>query len=355
MKELLKGILHSKVFYKIIHSIPFQYPKEKLIAFDRFLIAVKEAGPEGCLGVLKPYVQVIEVEERKNVELLQFLPITLINPPEAWDKYDQKLFVFDHRGKVKVKYPYGVHFNPTALCQYAFSIYDTYLRTKSDQWKTLFFKQVDFLLEEGEESEREFRVPYRFDFFDMVKGPWLSALAQAQAGSFLMRAYILSGNNDYRMLAKKAFNAINATNKLDIILFDYRWAEEYPTEKPSCVINGLAWVIMSMLEFVQVFPDEQEIKKQVQDYIRTYKENVDKYDLEKYKIRYSLMNDRLVNNSYRGFQCLQMLQIYWYTKDLFFYNRHLKWQDNFDHEEFVSAYLPFNILNRRLRDISKGL
>jgi hypothetical protein len=357
MKQLLKKVLQNKVFHRLIHAVPFQYPKEKLDRFNRFLAQVKVSGPEGCFAVLQPFEQKIHLKQESQVPfgLLQFLPITLINPPEAWDKYDQKLFVFDTRGKIQVEYQFGIHFNPTSLCQYALSLYDTYLQTKSEELKALFLKQIGFLLEESETTETEFRMPYRYDFFDMVKGPWLSALAQAQAGSVLLRAFVLTGDISYLEQARKAFRVINAKNGLDIMLNGYRWAEEYPTEKPSCVINGLAWVIISLLEGMQFFPKDPEMEQQVSDYIETYKAHIDTYDLGKGMIRYSMMNEQLVNNNYLGFQCLQMLQIFYYTKDVFFYNRHIKWQDNFDHEEFVSAYLPFNILNRRLRNISKGM
>lgn len=355
MKQLVKKALHNKVFSTIIHAIPFSYPKQKLLSFNQLLDDIKDAGPVGCFEILKRFEHNEFNKDGNLPVLLKFIPITLINPPEAWDKYDQNLFVFDERGKVKVQYPSGIHVNPTSICQYALSIYDTYFETKDEKYEELFFKQVGFLIEEGEESGGEVRFPYRFDFFDMLKGPWISGLAQAQAGSVFLRAYILSKDTKYLDLAKKSVDVINARNKLDIVVNGYRWAEEYPTDKPSCVINGLAWIIISLLEMSLFFPKDIVIKNQLDDYLKTYKSNVDYYDVAKDKVKYSLMNDTFVNNSYRGFQCLQMLHIYYYTKDLFFYQRHIKWQDNFDHTEFVSAYLPFNIMNRRLRDISKGL
>ncbi len=359
MKKLIKSSLNNSLFRKIIHKIPFITPKTKLAHFCKFLQSIKEQGPENCFKTLSEYEQVIIIDEtndnNRKIKLLQFIPITLVNPPEAWNKYYKKLFLFNEEGKIFVRYPFGVNFNPVSIAQYALSIYDSYVSSKDKELKDLFFKQVSFLLEEGDENKEEIKFPYRFDFFDMVKGPWVSGLAQAQAASVLLRAFVLFKDEKYLLLASKSIKAINNKNKLLINVNGYQWIEEYPTEKPSCVINGLAWIIISLLELKSFFSDDQTLANEINNYIKTYKENVASYDLGNGRIRYSLMDEKLVNNSYLGFQCLQMIHIYYYTRDVFFYNMHIKWQEYFDKKEFVSSYLPFNLWNRRLKDLSKGL
>ena len=104
MKTKLKALLHNRLFEKIIHQVPFIYPAKKLQAFDELLLKVKEVGPDKTSGILHPYEQRVNIEIENNpsyrVSLLQFLPITLVNPPEAWDKYYKKLFQFDKSGKI---------------------------------------------------------------------------------------------------------------------------------------------------------------------------------------------------------------------------------------------------------------
>jgi hypothetical protein len=359
MKNSIKALLNNALFRNIVYKIPIYYDKKKLAQFDTFLNSIKSSDPQDALAVLTLFEQKTSVDlyndKIRPFKLLQFIHVTLVNPPSVWEIYNKKLFFHDADGKIKIKYQFGTHFNPATLCQYTLSLYDTFYKSKEAGIKAQFLKQVTFLLKEAEETETELRFPYRYDFFDMVKGPWVSGLAQAQGIAVLLRAYLLTSDALYLQLANKSYAAINSQNKLVIEVNGYKWVEEYPTENPSCAINGFTTVIICLLELQRFFPDDAKLSKDIEEYLKTFKDNVGSYDKGKGQIRYSLMNNKIVNNNYLGFQCLQMIHLYYYTKDEVFYHLHLKWQSYFDHGEFISSYLPINQLNRKLKDLSNGL
>ena len=86
--------------------------------------------------------------------------------------------------------------------------------------------------------------------------PWLSALAQGNAVSALLRSYQLQGDERLLDSAALAFDALDrplsegGTRVLDKC--GHLWFEEYPMNPPSHVLNGFIFVLWGILDYARV-------------------------------------------------------------------------------------------------------
>lgn len=102
----------------------------------------------------------------------------------------------------------------------------------------------------------------RFD----LEGSYSSGIVQGKAASFFLRYYALSKDDKYLGLAKKclvaALQPIGENGALRTLENDMLWVEEYPSPKPSMVLNGFLFYIIGLLEYLS-FEDDEELKAQL--------------------------------------------------------------------------------------------
>ena len=90
---------------------------------------------------------------------------------------------------------------------------------------------------------------------------WYSAMAQGQAMSLLVRAYVRTKNKKYLNAALKAtsiFDMLSTEGGIQARFMDkYPWYEEYPTT-PSCfVLNGFIYSLIGLYDLKTIAPPEQ--------------------------------------------------------------------------------------------------
>ncbi|HSW71457.1 MAG TPA: D-glucuronyl C5-epimerase family protein [Gammaproteobacteria bacterium] len=144
--------------------------------------------------------------------------------------------------------PIGQQINPEAAFQYALGLHDHYLHTQEAAALRQFFQYADFF------AKRQTKTglwTYDFDWFGS-KAPWASALAQARGASVMLRAGILSKNEQYYELATKAlmlFLQPTSAGGFSHIFTPEAcpYYEEYP-QTPSGVLNGFMAALMSIWE-----------------------------------------------------------------------------------------------------------
>jgi heparosan-N-sulfate-glucuronate 5-epimerase len=94
-------------------------------------------------------------------------------------------------------------------------------------------------------------IPYLFDVdadnVPMV-APWISALAQGQAISELMRAYQLSGSSVYLRAAQHALDPFLHPAPAGVTSWwgGHRWYEEYPAAQPEHVLDGFMFALVGL-------------------------------------------------------------------------------------------------------------
>jgi hypothetical protein len=109
---------------------------------------------------------------------------------------------FDAHGVAVIDYdaPIGRQYNPTMVAQAAFGFYGRYLESKDPAELEKFYIQTDWLVRN---QTADGRWLYHFAWGDQPV-PWWSAMAQGQAMSALVRAYVLSGDTRYRTAVERA-------------------------------------------------------------------------------------------------------------------------------------------------------
>jgi hypothetical protein len=78
--------------------------------------------------------------------------------------------------------------------------------------------------------------------------PWISALAQGQAISVLVRAYQLSGGRGYLRAARRALNPFLHPVPAGLTSWwgAHRWYEEYPAAHPEHVLDGFMFSLVGL-------------------------------------------------------------------------------------------------------------
>lgn len=135
------------------------------------------------------------------------------------------------------------------LAQWALGCHERYLDEGDDRWLRAAGKAADFLLDAQEkEGQLEGAWVHRFDFPHTfpLRAPWISAMAQGEAASLLVRLHRATGRDDYADAARRALRPIGVSSgnggalaKLE----DRPFPEEYPTSPPSFVLNGAIFAL----------------------------------------------------------------------------------------------------------------
>lgn len=144
--------------------------------------------------------------------------------------------------------PIGQQVNPEAAFQYALGLHDTFYRTQARDVKKKFLDYANYF---RQVQSTEGLWEYHFDWF-AAKAPWSSALAQARGASVMMRAWMHTQQDAYRLAALNALKKFTLPIEQGGFLHSFAPAncsyfEEYPS-MPTGVINGFMAALMSIWE-----------------------------------------------------------------------------------------------------------
>ncbi|MEQ2167840.1 hypothetical protein GOODEAATRI_008141, partial [Goodea atripinnis] len=91
--------------------------------------------------------------------------------------------------------------------------------------------------------------------FRPLEPGWYSAMAQGQAMSTLVRAYLLTKNQAYLNAALKAvgpYKVPSAQHGVKAVFMNkYDWYEEYPTSPSSFVLNGFIYSLLGLYDVAE--------------------------------------------------------------------------------------------------------
>jgi hypothetical protein len=166
----------------------------------------------------------------------------------------------------------------------------------------LFFAQANWLVENIDSIGAWYIQHDKKASNYTLKGPWSSALAQGFGISVLVRAYRLSGDEQYIVAARKALipfqkdiqeGGIAATTEFGIFY------EEYPfKDNPTHVLNGFMYSLFALYDLYQI--DNNEIAKKLFDEgIATLTVILPQYDLDHWS-RYDL-NEKIGIREHWGY------------------------------------------------------
>jgi hypothetical protein len=125
--------------------------------------------------------------------------------------------------------------------QRALGCYERWLAGEGEQWLESARATADLLVAEQREDggwEHRFHYPHTFE----IAPPWLSGMAQGEGASLLVRVAADTGDERYAEAARRALGPLGRTAADDgasAPLGDALVPEEYPTDPPSHVLNGM--------------------------------------------------------------------------------------------------------------------
>ena len=138
---------------------------------------------------------------------------------------------------------------PATVCQWGLGAYERHLAGEGQEWLAAALRCGEWLLQEQSSSGRHeggwvHRDPMPHTF--AVRPPWLSALAQGQGASLLVRLYRETGRDSFAEAARRALLPLavpSGEGGVEARLDGHWFPEEYPTDPPSFVLNGAIFAL----------------------------------------------------------------------------------------------------------------
>lgn len=146
--------------------------------------------------------------------------------------------------------------------QWGLGCYERYLAGDGDEWLQAAIAASEHLVRIQTRGGKQdggwiHKKPYRHTF--RVRPPWLSAMAQGQGASLLVRAHRATNEERFAEAATRALNPFaipSSDGGVRAFLGGRPFPEEFPTEPPSFVLNGGIFAIWGNYDVWKGLGDE---------------------------------------------------------------------------------------------------
>lgn len=308
-------------------------------------------------------------EERKDillplgdVSLKRTLGIYYIDMRPAIVHYTTNLYGggFDSDGVPLVVGRDGPYYYPITIAQYGLMLHADWLETKSPQRMTTLESCLAKL--EELKTEDDVHAVWWHQFYRErynLKPPWASAMAQGELISLYLRLWQALGRQSLRETAWKAYRfmkvpvADGGVRRLDDQ--GNLWLEEYPSDEPSCVLNGFIYALFGLFDLYRV-GGEHEVRDDIDRCLTTLTARLPDFDCG-YWSRYDLQKRELVRYYYqKNVHVPQMAVLAQLTGNgLFAFYSH-KWQRELTPLNYLRVQMMYRLQPRlnRLRSTRSG-
>ena len=175
---------------------------------------------------------------------------------------------------------------PISIGQLGLAIFHTYLKTRTEQDKARFLKFADWYADPANYDESELLGVRWMTEVSLPQyknpGPWQSAFSQSRGISILLRGYQLTGEERYLDVAEKALRSFEVTYDRGGVTVNTKWGpfyEEYTSEVPVLVLNGMIFALCGIADFIRVFPEHEQAVRIFNEGIKTLENILPEYDL----------------------------------------------------------------------------
>jgi hypothetical protein len=181
---------------------------------------------------------------------------------------------------------------PISIGQMGLAVWHSWLESGRETDLQRFLKFADWFVANAEESA-ELGVRWLTDVPLPAygnPGPWQSAFAQARGISILLRAFQQTGNKTYLTTAEKALIPFTQPlSKGGVTSFTPSgpFYEEYPSDVPVLVLNGMIFSLLGIYDFVRAFPEKEAARTIFDAGMNTLEGLLPEFDLG-YWSRYNL-------------------------------------------------------------------
>src|SRR5215467_1583918 len=198
--------------------------------------------------------------------------------------------------------PEGLHYMPINVLQYGLMLHADWMESR-DPATLLTLENCLRVLEELKSERDRARVWWHLTYdpkYD-IHPPWASAMAQGEAISFYLRMYQALGRSSL------LDTALGAYRFLAVPLSDggvrrqddegNLWFEEFPSERPSFVLNGFIYTLFGLYDLYRITGDSA-VKADIDACLRTLRANLHRFDAG-YWSTYDLQRKELVRYYYQ--------------------------------------------------------
>jgi len=144
-----------------------------------------------------------------------------------------------------------------AVSQWGLGCFERYLSGEGDRWLDAAAAAGDHLLAEQEKDGARYggwSEPFDYPHTYVVRGPWLSAMAQGQCSSLLVRLSAELGQERFAEAARSGLQPMRLSTKEGGVRAELDggpFPEEYPTDPPANVLNGTIFALWGYYDVAQ--------------------------------------------------------------------------------------------------------
>ncbi len=153
------------------------------------------------------------------------------------------------------------YYSPGNIASDGIRFVDAYVRTGNPAYLVRARIRASKLLEIAIAEGDALVLPYGFDYpAERLDAPWVSGYAQGLGLSFLVRMYRATGDPGYAETARSVFAAFRrlgpkANHWVAYVASNELWLEEYPSSRPTHVLNGFNFALFGLYEYERLTRD----------------------------------------------------------------------------------------------------
>ena len=183
--------------------------------------------------------------------------LTLSYPFDWQGLEDFQSYDYDAAGLPRVDYggEGGVRYNPITIAQYGLYSLQQFGVEGREEYCAKALTCAEWLLANARPAAKD-TLAWIYDYslpFYGPKAPWISAMAQGEAVSLLLRCHSLTQRADFYEAARAAIRLLDLPvdegGTLGHLPDGSPWFEEYPTDPPSHVLNGHIFALLGAADW----------------------------------------------------------------------------------------------------------
>jgi hypothetical protein len=153
------------------------------------------------------------------------------------------------------------YYSPGNIAADGLRFVDSYLQTGNPAYLDRARVRAEKLREIGTVRDGALFVPYRFDYpNEGLKAPWVSGYSQGFALSLFVRLHRVTRERQYLDDARAVFRSFRQLGPgsrpwVSYVVRGELWLEEYPSSRPSHVLNGFCFAVFGLYDYERLTRD----------------------------------------------------------------------------------------------------
>jgi heparosan-N-sulfate-glucuronate 5-epimerase len=202
-----------------------------------------------------------------------------------------------------------------ATAQWALGAYERYLAGEGDEWLACALEAGRYLVDDMQEGgaldgawQHQLAMPHTYE----LRPPWISAMAQGEGASLLVRLHDATGEEAFAAAARRALKPLSipvAKGGVRAFLGGGPFFEEYPTEPPSFVLNGGIFAMWGVYD-VGLGLGESGALQDFRDAVEALASNIERWDTGYWSLYDLFPHPALPNVASSAYHALHIAQLH---------------------------------------------